>query len=283
MLAAALACIAWDTSKVRSQSSLLRSLELLGVLDDIFDDIFKDDRAALVKVFGGDCHRVATMQALVEQLQVMIANSPHQHEHKADARLKRSINFCQSVESVLKDVNLGQTLAAAQQLVRPNIVMATVAEKETHAAPKDALQIGVDLFSDERQLQSMQAKRTTMFTDLDAADSCVEARASGEALFEEFDEDGNGILEDEEADMAISYAVTHVMREGAERSAKYRGRLSLPSEEIVREWVWKMVDEDGDGRITREEAIRGFKAVVDDIDAQEERRRSLLCCGPRQR
>lgn len=72
--------------------------------------------------------------------------------------------------------------------------------------------------------------------------------------------------------------VTHVMGEAAARSAKYGGRLPLLSSEEVREWVWKMVDRDGDRRISPEEAIRGFKAVVRDIDEQEERR--LRCCGP---
>lgn len=289
-----------DHTKVRFQNAALHSLETLSVMQHVIEETLKScgptDRTELLETFGGDCRRVAMKRARVEQLQTVLAVSHHTN----DRRPARSLDLCQSVEDVLRSVNLGQALVAAQQQARSRIQTAATAEfmgamaeaaaeddkeeGEAEAQPEvpadqDLMRGGdVSPIPDHPKLvlRKNTEERAVAFKDLDEAGSYVEARAIVEGLFEVLDTDGTGVLEGEEAEQAIDDLVMHVMRESADRAEKYGGRKFVPTEDAVRKWVWDVVDTDKDGKITAAEAVKGFMAVVDDIDDPEEKVQSIV-------
>lgn len=268
-----------DHNKVRFQNGALHSLESLGEMQEIMEATLRGERSDLLEVFGGDCRRVAMKRARVEQLQEVLSVS----NHVGDRRPNRSIDLCQSIEDVLTSMELGQALAAAKRQARsrvmtmaePTAEVSEAAKGRSHAA-SEAVYADIDVVSPinprpHQLLRKNTEERALAFKDLDDADSYVEARAIVEGLFEVLDIDGTGVLEGDEAEQAINDLVMHVMRESADRAAKYGGRKFVPSEDSVRKWVWAVVDKDGDGKITAAEAVAGFMAVVDDIDEKEER------------
>lgn len=234
---------------VQRQRAVLHSLESTGEMLVIMMALMKGDRSQFLQVFGGDCHRVAMMRTSVDKLHRLLHDSPH----SADRRLRRSTEYCKSVEGVLKSVgvDLGETLAAAQKKAQ-NQVQKCIGCRSCQ--PGESL-----------------ADTRLLLRALDGAESCIDVCVIVEALFDVYDEDGNGLLEDHEAETAVSDLVAHVMTEAAERASYYGGTSFVPGEDAVRNWVWDVVDKDKDKKITLAEAIQGFVTVVDDIDKREER------------
>merc|ERR1712187_88826 len=106
-----------------------------------------------------------------------------------------------------------------------------------------------------------------------------------ESIFKEFDEDGSGVLEGEEYEKCVQKLAEHILGEYDEHMEKQfekmSGELGMSKEEIdvirsehketmtiekFKKEVIKLVDVDGDGKITLQEAMDGFHKVVDAIE-----------------
>merc|ERR1712048_1339613 len=108
-----------------------------------------------------------------------------------------------------------------------------------------------------------------------------------EKIFREFDLDGNGVLEGAEFKDCVQKFAEHVLREYQEtvdalcKSKAERGESKKDidefrsehdkdiSTETFKDMVRLKIDQDGDGKITLEEAMIGFSQVVDLIDEKE--------------
>lgn len=106
-----------------------------------------------------------------------------------------------------------------------------------------------------------------------------------ESIFKEFDEDGNGVLTGNEYDKCVQKLAEHMFGEYEEHGEKLFEYLSrewgMSEEEIdpirseykekgtietCKNKVIELVDVDGDGEITLQEAMDGFHKVVDAIE-----------------
>jgi len=223
------------------------------------------ERPQLQLVFGGDCHRIAHVRAVLEMLGEMLQGS---HMAKAD-RMSMCLKRCEAVESVLRDSGLGASLAKAQEdekgkvqeILTPAAIPASVSSSSlTPASPSS-------------RLKYLQA--------IDEAESANAVLRKIDRLFDAYDADGNGLLEGDNYEQAINDLSQYMLKEAQERMEKY-GKGTLPPESLIRQWVTDVVDPNNDGAITREEARIGFKQVVDDIETGKdyERRRSSLPSVP---
>jgi hypothetical protein len=103
---------------------------------------------------------------------------------------------------------------------------------------------------------------------------------------------GREVLEGESYEMCITLLLQHMQQEAKEKNFEllektdHRRGFHLPPEKVVREWIISVVDPDGDGKITKEEAIQGLKKVVDEIetgqDYEREKVRKLSSVSSRQ-
>merc|ERR1719362_1186328 len=89
-------------------SAELELLSILGQLRDAFLKSLYGDREVLMELFGGTCHRVAYVRAIVNSVVLSAMTA-------SDQRLRGCIGACASVEQVLVDMGLGEALHAAEE------------------------------------------------------------------------------------------------------------------------------------------------------------------------
>lgn len=94
-----------------------------------------------------------------------------------------------------------------------------------------------------------------------------------DAIFNKFDEDGNGVLQDQEVTKCIDALQEHVLqkikenglemigRSDSEAVASFEKQLKALNPKKIREAIINVVDPDHDGKITKAEAREGFKKV----------------------
>lgn len=221
-------------------------------------------RAELLDIFGGDCRRVVEMRTCTEQLQAILKRS----HHSEDCRLEKSLRLCQSVEDVIISAEGDNAEIFRRRLSLVQLIPAVDPEPEESGRDLDDPVSPIPM-QPQQKLDLAEEERAELLKELDNAQEYGEARNIVEQLFRHFDKNDNGELDGDECERAIDDLVMHVMREAAERSAKY-GRRLVPREDVVRKWVWETVDSDFDGTITAQEAVKGFLKVVNDIDEQGE-------------
>lgn len=117
------------------------------------------------------------------------------------------------------------------------------------------------------------------------------------AIFARFDSDGNGVLDGAEYTACVNAMVLHMKSEFERELRKGIDRIKLEDgshdelfqsmmrrkfkEEDIKRLVIGMVDPDGDGKITKAEALAGFKKVVDEIeeDSVEKQNHVVQLCS----
>lgn len=101
-----------------------------------------------------------------------------------------------------------------------------------------------------------------------------------DTIFGRFDVDCNGALEGEEYTACVDALVTHMksqfekqLRKVIESQVENDHDLVLANMmqkqfkgDKMRQFIIETVDPDGDGKITREEALAGFKKLVDKLN-----------------
>jgi len=99
----------------KSELDLLKQIE---IARDFMLDVLKNPdpgRVLLQEIFAGDCTRIARIQSVCENVEFFSeANSE-------DQRLRMCLSACESVEKVLVDLGMGETLAKAVAMERSSV------------------------------------------------------------------------------------------------------------------------------------------------------------------
>lgn len=101
-----------DSSRGSTVGLPRAELELLAQIEisrDFMMDILRKqgERQLLQDIFGGDCARIARLRVLCESVEFSEMNA-------GDQRLKTCLSACESMEQVLKDLGLDESLCQAQ-------------------------------------------------------------------------------------------------------------------------------------------------------------------------
>merc|ERR1719440_449231 len=124
----------------------------------------------------------------------------------------------------------------------------------------------------------MRFDRAKMLADLDTAETESESLHAIEMLFATYDADDSFALVGHAYNECVTDITRHLHSEAERVAERYGTTKMLPSDEVLKQWVIEIVDPNGDGAITFEEARQGFKVVVDDIETGDdyERKRTSL-------
>jgi len=106
----------------------LNLLTILGQLRDYFLQSLSGNREVCVELFGGSCHRVAQVQAVIESLELSPMNA-------SDQRLRGCIGACASVKEVLVDLGLSEALRKAMAEEKEALAGKRKAEAGLEATP----------------------------------------------------------------------------------------------------------------------------------------------------
>lgn len=263
---------------VALKRALFGVFEPVGLARDFMEGLLAHEsgtqhRPQLQEVFGGDCHRIARISAVLD----LITELLQRRRLSRDDRLTSCRSRCESVMSVLKDSGLSERLAQAEVEEKEKVEEMVASRDSTPVAGLPVFH-GLGPAEEEEPSLPSPSRRKTLIAQIDGAETSHAVLDHIDTLFEEYDNRGTGLVEGKAYEAAISDLTAHVRREAEEVMKKYDKPMTLPSEELLRQWVMDVVDPNHDGAITREEARIGFKQVVDDIETggEYERRRSTI-------
>mmetsp|Transcript_120247 Transcript_120247/g.208751 ORF Transcript_120247/g.208751 Transcript_120247/m.208751 type:complete len:322 (+) Transcript_120247:78-1043(+) len=251
---------------VKRKKTVIEIMEPLGEAAEFMNNILKDEtgteRPKLHEIFGRDnqCQRVEHIKELADVAQHLVAKS----HFASDERWQGTQKACESIECVLREAGLGAELNAAR---------AKAVQEVADIVPRGVRRASVvpDAPLPPVLVRSMTSDRKALFAELDLAESEVEVLDSTRRIFESYGKAQDEVLEGTDFENVTQVLVEHVQKEAAEKAAE-RGlqKALLPSNEVVRKWVLSVIDPNLDGAITFKEGLVGFKAVVDDIETQDE-------------
>jgi hypothetical protein len=236
-----------------------------------------DRRSELKDKFGKDkeCEKLARVRSMLTTLLQALGKRDVTSEG-VDPRLRRCSESCDSIEAVLKELGLQERLRRARE--------AQSREVQRIFEHCSEQQKGFQRLTSP-DLRETKARRWELLQRLDEADEDV--NSSSKELHELFSlyGCGNEVLEGQNDgssyNVAVQDMVEYIQWEWNQRESRLTQRLKKEqvlgplTSERAREWVLKAIDPDGDGCITKEEAFKGFKIVVDEVDPPQERRKAV--------
>jgi len=227
------------------------------------------ERATLKSICANDCELIVTAHQLVDS-----AKDLHdKRELEVDAQVTACEDELEILKSVLDDIEEGlrarfeRALKARQRQDNANsIVGVESATAEDQAEPRI-----VEL---RRAVSNSKtpADRMQLLKQLDDCETRSEAEVVVEQLFKGYG--GKDIrhchIEGVALQECIKDLAQHVEEEDAERRARFGGIRMVPKGEQLKEWVRQSIDPDDSDSISFDEAMEGFRRVVNDIEGFEE-------------
>lgn len=248
------------------KKAVIEIMEPLGRARDFMNDVLKGEtgteRPRLHEIFGRDnhCQRVEHIRELVDVAQRLVAKS----YFASDKRWQETMKACESIEAILRDAGLGAELKAAR---------AKAAEELADIVPQGVRRESVMLDTPVEPVltRSISNMRKGLFLELDLADHELEVLHSTTRIFESYGKGKDDVLEGRDYENVIKILIEHVQEEAARKAAEHGLEKPLiPNADAVKNWVLSIIDPNGDELITFEEGLRGFKAVVDDIETDDD-------------
>jgi hypothetical protein len=243
----------WSVKRKIGINNLLRTLgEVRDFMRGLLEKESGTKRPLLFELFSDNVGVLAHVDAVLDMVLDMLLNTNLQK----DPRSQEAKKACASVQSVLQEAGLGDKLAKAREQARRD-VDALIPELVRRPSTE------VQHFVSE---QKVLFNRMKMFENLDEAETEGEVLSAIDTLFDSYSADGS-VLTGDTFEQCIQDIMQHIHNEAARVADKYGANKMLPSDEALREWILQVVDPNGDGAITWEEAKSGFKYVVDDIES----------------
>jgi hypothetical protein len=231
-------------------------MEVFGIARASIDGILQQGIEGREKFREADCETIAHIKVVLEKLQEI---SPSMQ----DDRVKQCLDSCAQAEAVLRDLGWAERLRKAQE---DQAKIMQDARNEMNSRASEPLSEPPELTHQDR---AESKTRLNLLMDIDNAENHEEAEEAIRHLFEFYSND-LGFLVGPGLDLALKDLVRHVQKEWRDRNSRLAmaGKRSMGdiSDEFLMQWIMSAIDVDGDKCVTEEEAMTGFKKVVDDIE-----------------
>lgn len=253
---------------VRYKAAARTMKEPFGLARECIDGILRQGAVGHQRLTEQDCDRIAQIQVLLTSLKKLLPPT----EDTKDDRLERCWDSCEQAAAVLQDRGWAEQLRNAREAHAKALNdFTSEAGSPAHLPVEHSspAQFSGRFFQPVLDRTSSHG-RASLLELIDDAESAETALVPMQELFQVYLADDMGFLEGPGLDLALRDMTKHVQREWKARNKRLQdeGKLSMGDlkDEVVKDWVLKAIDTDGDGCISYEEATRGFKKVVAEID-----------------
>lgn len=283
-----------STLTVGMKKALNNAMPVLGDIRDFIRALLEEEghdkgRPILTDLFGGDCERIAQLQVSIDLVKALLEGSNL-------AREPRLVQ-CSEATGIIADVLCGSGLRSkmeeAQQRGRQRLNTEAVVKtattrrasigfcipdcEDTEEVPP-AKGRGYDdepaqAAKKEEPVRLSADQRMILLQEIDDEDDGQTVDSKIETLFKAYDFDDSGFLCGEEYTKAMQELTEYVLAEAQKRATALKMPVMMPPANLVQDWIIGVVDPNGDGAITLEEAKQGFKKVVDEVDDKSEYRK----------
>lgn len=235
---------------VRFKTSMQSLIESFGRAGDYIDGILQQGKSGRKKC-ESSCEHIAHIQAVLAKFQEISQNS----------RLQRCFDSCANAQALLRDLGLAEELRKARE--KHTKALDRISEESApEVPPPKRLKRPTTLINVEQILQ-----------EIDDFHTVAEAENSIRVLFEYYSENSS-FVKGHRLDLVVEDLTRHVQKEWRARNTRLEkaGKKSLGdirenlSKNYLQDWIMKSIDLNNDGCLTLDEAMVGFKKVVDEID-----------------